>query len=318
MVTKISFNNPNFGNLKQHINYAKILGVPFVEKDRHQGAPGAVICSTGATICDPSVQEAVLSYVDRGYVPIFLKESLTYLKEKIGVTAKYAVSMDPGADRQIGRTPIVEGVTYCVATSCHPQFFDYLVEGGANVEIFNSACGVYDVKSIPGMCLDLNNHQQCVVQGEHQLKTNDGFEFTPIMYGRVDENSVYMELFGHCDVMEGGFTVSNRALALANYMGFKDIVMAGTDFGWRQNSTNENHYASFVDVVPEDDSNMSDKGLVDGQIWYTRPDQLASAIDLAWRVKRGEVVVLGDSLAAAIAKRDDDFVTNLISIDFKK
>ena len=320
MATKINFTNPNFGNLKVHVKHAKDSGLPFVEQGMHTDEPGAVLCSTGPSICDPEVQSEVKRLVEQeGYTPIFLKESITYLKEVIGVTAKYAVAMDPGSERQIARTPLDPDVTYCAATSVHPEYLDYISEN-ANVLLFHSACGVYDMKSMPGVCLELHTEQNCVIQSEdsHTLKTNDGFEFTPIMYAQVMEDDFYTKLFGKViPVMTGGFTVSNRALALIKYMGFKNIVMAGTDFGWRADHNKGSHYADFVKVSPEDPSAMTDKGLVDGTLWHTRLDQLASAVDLAWKIKDGGVVVLGDSLASAIAKREDEFVKNLVSIKFR-
>jgi hypothetical protein len=49
--------------------------------------------------------------------------------------------MDPD-EKQIAKTPLVDGVTYCLASSCSPKLFDYVLEAGHRVEVFHSACGV--------------------------------------------------------------------------------------------------------------------------------------------------------------------------------
>lgn len=129
--------------------------------------------------------------------------------------------------------------------------------------------------------------------------------------GWPNEVKLYQELFGNGDTMIGGFTVCNRALGLAAYMGFKNLELAGVDFGRREGVPN--HYASFVHVPPIDDVWMSDEGRVDGRAWLTRPDLLASAVTTAWMIKRGEVTVIGDSLANALAKTTDEFLNSVVT-----
>lgn len=135
--------------------------------------------------------------------------------------------------------------------------------------------------------------------------------------GWPDEVKLYQQLFGNGDTIVGGFTVANRALGLAAYFGIKNLEMVGVDFG-RRESSGPKHYAGFVEHPPLNDVWMSDDGKVDGRPWLTRPDLLASAVTIAWMIKRGEVSVIGDSLANALARREDEFLQSIISIGKKE
>ena len=53
---------------------------------------------------------------------------------------------------------------------------------------------------------------------------------------------------------------------------------------------------------------MGDDGRLDGKPWHTRPDLLASAVDVARKVKGGGVRVLGDSIAASLSLRDEEYL----------
>jgi hypothetical protein len=117
--------------------------------------------------------------------------------------------------------------------------------------------------------------------------------------------------------MIGGFTVCNRALGLAAYMGCKNLELAAVAFGRRERDATK-HYATFVAHPPIDDVWMSDDGKVDGSPWLTRPDLLASAVTVAWMVKRKEVTVIGDSLANALALKDDEFLKSIVTIGKNK
>ena len=53
---------------------------------------------------------------------------------------------------------------------------------------------------------------------------------------------------------------------------------------------------------------------MDGTPWFTKPDQLASAADVAKKIKAKEVTVIGDSLAAALAKRSTKFLDDIVKL----
>ena len=231
MATEIKFENPETGNLGRHIAGAAARNLPLVEKDRHRSDRGAVICGLGSSLQKPSVLRRVRDKAKRGWHVFAIKEAITYLRER-GITVHYACNMDPQG-KEVARTPIYDDVIYCIASSCHPTLFDHAIDGGARVEVFHSACGYMDSKMVPGFVLDLPPDQKAIVAQQVELATDDGFRFTPICVARVEEVEVYRRLFGIGDTCCGGFTVANRALALAKYMGFQRVVMAGVDFGWR-------------------------------------------------------------------------------------
>jgi hypothetical protein len=293
------------------IEYSASLGLPVVEKDCCAGE-NCIIVSTGSTIKNKTVMRQIKTYA-KTHTVIALKESIKFLKMK-GVKVSYAVSMDPGGERQCKRTPREPDVIYCVASSCNPEFFDYLLEGECQINVFHSACGQGAPTFDKGMLVQVGEDDFAVVEGEFVLTTmNEGLEVCPIISMVKQEVEIYKELFeGYADVMCGGFTVSNRALALAKYMGFHEIIMAGTDFGWRKEGGS--HYSDLVQVATHDDQYMTDQGEVDGTPWFTKPDQLASAADVAKKIKAGEVTVLGDSLAVALSKRDDQFLEEIVKV----
>ena len=309
MTVSIDFRNPESGNLGRHISSAAERRLPMVEKNCLATARGAVICGLGPSLQKPAVLNQVRQYAKRGWIVFGLKEALTFLAEN-RIRPHYSANMDPTV-HEVGRTPVLDGVTYCLASSCHPDLYDHVLGRGGAVQVFHSACGYVETKCDPGFLIDLGADQQAVVLGEYGLSTTEGYDFSPIVVARLDEVAVYRRQYPNADTMCGGFTVGNRAVALAKYMGVEKIVVAGLDFGWRDG---EAYYAEFCRAAPLRDVLMHDDGKVDGRPWHTRPDLLASAKDIALRVKAGEVVVLGDSLAASLAKHDEDYIQGICRI----
>ena len=260
MTTKIQFERPpDAKSLIPHLEYAASLGLSMVEKDSHKGQR-ALICSTGPSIMDKKILKKVKK-LSKNHVVFGLKETIPYLKEH-KVNVKYTVSMDPGGGRQVARTPIDPDVTYCLASSCNPQLYDHVLDGGCEIQVFHSACGESAPDYEAGMLVQAHATENVygMAKGVFELKTlDDGFEFCPLIPTLITEIELYGRLFdGKADVMCGGFTVTNRALALAKYMGFSRVVMAGTDFGWRDEGGS--HYSGLVHVSANDDNYMTDCG----------------------------------------------------------
>jgi hypothetical protein len=320
MVTKIAFERPaDAPTLGPHLRYAASLDLPMVEKDCHAGEK-ALIVSTGPSTNNKTVLKQI-KHLAKDRTVIALKEAIPFLIAK-GTHVDYSVSMDPGSERQIERTPAVPGVTYCVASSCHPSLFDHLLGNECTIRVFHSACGHSEASFSPGILTQASaecGHRRftpetvhAAVDGIFELSTLEDNKFCPVVNIIKGEIDLYLELFSSAAVMCGGFTVANRALALANYMGFEDIIMAGTDFGWRKKGGS--HYGNLVSVELVDPTYMTDGGAIDGVPWFTKPDQLASAVDVARKIKAGEVSVLGDSLAIALSKHEDDFLSEVVNI----
>lgn len=311
MTQAIKFSNPEFGKLGRYIAAAAARRLPIVRKDMHAGERGALIVALGPSIQKPAVMREVRNYARLGWTVFALKEAVRWLKDK-GIRVHYSANMDPGAG-EVRRTPIYPDVTYCLASSCHPALYDHVIEGGAKVLVYHSACGYAEHEVKAGFALELGTDQQAIVLGEYEMATTDGYPFAPVVQARANEVEVYRRLFEHADVVIGGFTVANRALGLAKYMGFDKVVLAGADFGWRVDGK-DSYYAGFVDAEPLNDVWMTDQGRVDGKPWKTRPDLLASAVDVARHIKQGRVKVVGDSLAAALAKHPDEYLDRVVQI----
>jgi len=308
MTTKISFERPpDAQSLLPHLKSSAARNLGVVKKDCHAGEK-ALICSTGSTIKNKTVMRQVKN-LSKDHVVFALKETIPYLKSK-GIAPTYSVAMDPGGPRQVTRTPIDPDVVYCLASSCHPDLYDHLIDGGCEVRVFHSACGESEQYYEKGILVDTGFGQNAVVEGMFELESMDGGKLCPLVPMIKSEIELYEELFdGYNAVMCGGFTVTNRALAVAKYMGFDEVVMAGTDFGWRKKGGS--HYSDLVRVATHDDQYMTDSCAVDGREWFTKPDQLASAVDVAKKIRADEVTVLGDSLAAALAKKDEGFLDEI-------
>ena len=317
---EVKFDNPEFKHLGENIykSAAKVQSGIFkmVDKERHTDAPGVVIASTGPSIEDHDVLAEIHRLVnDEGYDLMALKESIKFLKEGHDLPVKYSVSMDPGRERQVTRTPVYDDVVYCMASSCNPVLYDHVAKGGAQIEVFHSACGYNEHMMEAGIVFELSPDQHCVVLGEYELKTTDDFTFSPVVAQQINEVEIYQRLFPTGDTMQGGFTVTNRSLALATYLGYSEIVIAGADFGWREDHKDDTHYASFVTVGSQSKNYMTDEGRIDGQPWLTRPDQIASAAFIAKQVQSGHVRVLGDTMAQSMANRSAKFIDQLVQLN---
>lgn len=312
MSQAIRFSNPETERFGRHIVANAQRGLPMVPRDRHADDKGVVIAAPGPSLNTDDVFDRVRDYVNDGYHVLAIKEAITYCRDN-GIHVDYSANMDP-TRVEVERTPVYPDVTYCLASSCHPDLYDHILDNGGRVEVYHSACGYTHVQFDPGFVIDVGPKDRAVFLGEYEFQTQTGASFCPVACGKVDEVSFYQRHYPHGDTMCGGFTVANRALALCRYMGFPHVVMAGTDFGWRRAET-DTYYADFVTAEPVDKCFMSDEGKVDGYAWRTRPDLLASAVDVAKKIKIGEVDVLGDSLAVALSKCDDDYIERICRIE---
>jgi hypothetical protein len=267
----IQFSNPNVPMLGKHIEHAASRKLPLVRHNQHADLYGAVICGSGPSLLSKRTLNAIRAKARNPKWRIFAcKESIRFLRER-NIRVDYSVSMDPGAN-QTEKTYRDKDITYCVASSCNPVLFDWLLDYGCKVNVFHSACGW------------------------------------------PNEVIAYRQLFGSGDTIIGGFTVLNRALGLAEYMGFQNFVLAGAQFGWRQD---QDYYATGAKGKHLTDVTMTDHGAVDGKAWWTRPDMLASAVAIAHlkqKRKPGTITILGDSLAQSLSKRSPEYLRDIANI----
>lgn len=262
--------NPVADQLLPNLLNCASLGLPFAEEGVYAGKH-AIITGSGPSLRKWTVIDRLRRLVRTGkYVVFGCKESIHVLREH-KILVHHSVSIDPTPWQANDRkTPLIDGCHYLVATTCHPDLFQWL--SGRRVSVFHSACGVHDPAT-----------------GESEV-------------------DLYLRLFGHSIVTSGGYTVVNRAMVLARFMGCNRLVLAGCDFGSRKRS--ERYFAGAQgnagnDTGPE----ITDDGLVDGKPWWCRHDQILSAADVALALKADtNIEMLGDSLAKSLARHSDDFI----------
>jgi hypothetical protein len=272
----IQFSNPNVAMLGKHIESAAARKLPLVQHNVHADLDGAVICGSGPSLLTPQTLNAIRAKEKNPrWKIIACKESIRFLRER-NIRVDYSVSMDPGAN-QTEKTYRDKSITYCVASSCNPVLFDWLLDYGCKVQVFHSACGW------------------------------------------PNEVLLYRQLFGKGDTIIGGFTVLNRAIGLAEYMGIdtekgKKMILAGAQMGWRED---QDYYAKGAKGKHLVDVTMTDHGKVDGKAWWTRPDMLASAVAIAhlsMKRPKGAIRILGDSLARSLSKKSPEYLREIAQI----
>ena len=130
--------------------------------------------------------------------------------------------------------------------------------------------------------------------------------------GYENEVKMYQELFETSTCMGGGYNVVNRAVSAAFFMGAGTVVLAGTDCGWRKD---QQMYAD--GPAHREGVDMSDKGVIDGTEWMTRPDMLASGVALAKLAKKrpNDIIFIGDTLPSKLVLKDDEFLKQCASFN---
>jgi hypothetical protein len=256
-----------------NIEHSASLRLPFAQKGLLKDEKGVIICGTAPSLVTGSSLREIKALQRKGYKVIGVKQAIRILPE-YDIPVDFSVAMDPG-EKQIHKTPIDWRVKYFVASSCHPAMFAYLMKGGVEINIFHSACGA----------------------STHDMAEMD-------LYAKYYPNDCQYE-----DVAMGGYTVVNRAVSLAEYLGAKKIVLAGAPFGWREGG---DYYAP---TVTEPASNatgptLDDQARVDGKKWFTKADLLPSAVSIARKAKANPTKFdfIGDSLAASLTRKTDAFL----------
>ena len=145
---------------------------------------------------------------------------------------------------------------------------------------------------------------------------NERVELFHSVCGGEDELNLYKTLFEDSGIMQGGFNVINRALSISQYHGCVKYIFAGCDSGWREDQQ------IYIDgsKMMQKKVYMNDAGAVDGKVWHSTPDMIASGVALARFAQnydkmgdRDRVVFLGDVLPRAVRDKPDDFLEEVAS-----
>lgn len=259
--------NPMQSKIMDHIYASAARGLPMVREGRHQGRT-ALIVGTGPSLDAPEVRARIREVAKGGAVVIAIKSATRILRE-MSVPVRYSINCDAQAN-QVAKTPIVPGVTYLLASCCHPDLFEHVLGGGCRVELFHSVTGA-----------------KCDKTG-------------------VSEVEAYHTCFPDHWIAQGGMTVANRAIAVAYHMGCAHVVLVGCDFGIRasgEEAVDRSAYyaAGATGGLIQGANFVNDGGAIDGRPWHTQPSLIVSAVSVGRLVRAGYVSVVGDSLAAAFA-----------------
>lgn len=265
---EVKFKNPHTDHLADYITYSSTLGLPELGPDTHIGMSCVVVGSGPSLSDDESVLKRIFELHESGADVIACKAAIKFLHEK-GLDPEYAVSMDPG-DHICNPNKMYKapGTTHIIASSSNPATFNYLL---ADDEYGKAKVIIF--------------HSAC---------------------GHPKEMELYSSLFKSQWCLGGGFNVVNRAISVAQHMGYEHIYLAGADSGWRDGQDfycdkSDTHYSKL---------SMTDHGLVDGVPWHTAPDMLASAVAIAKIAKKfpDNFHFIGDILPASLSRHKDEFL----------
>ena len=120
-----------------------------------------------------------------------------------------------------------------------------------------------------------------------------------------------------------GYTVVDRFLGAADWLGFTHVDVYGADHAFRGNPERGTP-AGDEDVTHADGTLAASayvnplilEGEIDGRVWRTRPDMLIAAVHLARRVRDsgGKIRLMGDTLPGALLDKDDAFLDEVCKV----
>lgn len=104
----------------------------------------------------------------------------------------------------------------------------------------------------------------------------------------------------------GGFNVCNRAIGVVDFLGYRKIILAGCDSGYREGET---FYCDGMTPTVRKVPMTTDEF---GSKWWSAPDMIASAVEIAkiarvydQKNRSDEFVIIGDTLPKALRYCDD-------------
>ena len=224
--------------------------------------------------------------------------ALHYLVEQ-GYPVTHGITVDQTPE-MLNEWVSVPDVEYLLATTVHPNLSRYLKDSERRIRYFHNFVGM---------------------QGP--MVGHDG---TALPF----EDWLYVLLYPPTLRCGSGLNTANRALDVAEYMGFDKIYVLGADCALRFSSPppdaeigSPEHKAWLEqDVVMHADGGhalasgataVTLSGEIDGRLWVTKPDMVISAVWLLKQAKRsnGRIELIGDTLPNAIKDKPEEFLSRL-------
>lgn len=264
---KVKFCNPHSDKFVDHIRNAHTTGYPLIKANELQSKDGVAIVIGSGPSLKDPAVMAQIRELKKNGATIFACKAAIKYVNDRGAKPDYGVSIDPGHH-----------------IACPEK--------------------ITKVKGVTHILATVSNPALF----DYMKETNEDVMLFHSACGCPDELNLYKELWGKKqDVLGGGFNVVNRAVTIAQYMGFETIYLAGADGGWRDD---QNFYCDEKCPISGKKVNMTDHGLVDGKIWHTAPDMLASSVAIARIAKKNpdRFFFIGDMLPASLSRHGDAFL----------
>lgn len=141
---------------------------------------------------------------------------------------------------------------------------------------------------------------------QHLKRHGRTFSHFHSFIGFDNEHHLYGLLYDFTVIAGEGLNVVNRAIGVAEFMGYDMIYVAGADCSFGPGDT--------FHVMGDKVEGIILRGEVDGQKWSTKPDMLISAISLVETQKRmgPRIKLLGNVLPKALKHKDREFLDRCI------
>lgn len=235
--------------------------------------------------------------------------ALPWLYDKgYNVTHGFTVDQTPTMLKEWKDAPDVE---YLCASSIHPHLSDLLTKRGRTITWFHNYCG------FTGVSNDGKPVTTVTIDGETQ-------SYEDWVY------SLYYPATIRCG---SGLNAVNRALDLAQFMGYDRVYVLGADchirtlkpapkvpaghpehLKWLDEATV--FHADGGSAVVNGQSSLTMEGEIDGRTYLTKPDLAVSAtwLELQRRASGGTVEVIGDTLSNALRDKDEAYLRRMPSV----
>jgi hypothetical protein len=266
-----------------------------------------VICGAG-----PSLRDTADKWIPRGDQVWGCNSALTWLHNN-GYPVTHGFTVDQTAHMLL-EWESAPDVEYLIATTVHPHLTDHLVNQGRRVRFFNNYVGI----------------REKPVKWADQYGVEKSMEF---------EDWMYVSNFAPTLRAGSGLNATTRAIDVAMFMGFKEIIILGADCAMRAKRRcpagvghgSPEHlqwlrddvemHADGGNALASDATATTFEADIDGRYWLTKPDM---AITANWLVQMKQKIetqtdvkvrIIGDTLPKAIMNKPEawrDRLPNLV------
>lgn len=263
-----------------------------VHKDSAKGQH-LILCGAG-----PSLADHAAEWCSQGDQVWGCNSAATWLHAQgHKVTHGFTVDQTAHMVEEWSSTPPIE---YLIATTCHPHLAELLTARGRTLRFFHNYVGV------PGPVVAHGGESMCY------------------------EDWLYCALFPPCIRSGAGLNSVNRAIDVAQFMGFERITVLGADCALRvrrpcppdatPGSAAHRRWLEEETVMHADGghamaagaSMMTLDGEIDGRVWTSKPDMLVSAVWLVQVAREHPgITFIGDTLVNALIDKPDSYLRRL-------